>query len=871
MKNKKIILIIITSIFFILNSSVYAVNQFNFDVTNIEILENGKIFKGKDRGTINSENGVVLNADEFEYNKDTNILTAIGNVEIEDKLNNYEIFSDKVIYYKNDEIIFTDGNSKAIDNNGKIITAVNFDYKRKQNIINGKNNVKLEDKVQNYILLTDEITYQKNREKIFTNGKTEAIIKSKYNFKTKDLVLLLDQNKLLSDKTAIIKDNYFNIYQLDNFDYSINTEELKGYNIIITTNYGLPDSDKFYFSDAIVNLGNKDFIAKDTKIEIHRDVFGNKKNNPRLKGVSSRKDSNITTVKKGVFTSCGENEKCPPWSITSKTIKHDKNKKQILYDRAFLKIYDVPVFYFPKFFHPDPSVDRQSGLLKPLLNYSSILGSSVTLPYFFAAAENKDYTFTPSIFDKNIQMFQTEYRQVNKNSNLIADFSLTNGYKSELSKEKNSISHFFGEYNSNLNLKKFESSNLTLVLEKVTNDTYLKVFDSHITNSVVRPVNFDVLNSSLKLKFIHQDYNLSAGMHVYENLQLKNSDRYQYVLPYYNYDKILSQNFLNGSLNLNSSGTNVLKNTNNLKSNITNDISYKGFDLISDYGLLNNFNINFKNLNSVAKNDPDYKSSPQVEAMSEFEFVSSIPMLKKNDEFEKYLTPKMSFRINPSDMKNHSKEDRQVDVGNIFESNRLGLGDSFESGRSLTLGVDYRKESLENINKYFDLKLATVLRDKEENFLPKVSTLNRKNSNIFGSISTNLTEYLNINYNFAVDNNLKSFERNAIQATFSVNNFVTNFNFIEEAGEMGNENVIYNSTRYRIDESNFITFNTRRNRKINLTEYYDLVYQYENDCLTAGIKYKKTYYQDRDIKPTEDLIFTITLVPLTTLEQRVDR
>ncbi len=231
----------------------------------------------------------------------------------------------------------------------------------------------------------------------------------------------------------------------------------------------------------------------------------------------------------------------------------------------------------------------------------------------------------------------------------------------------------------------------------------------------------------------------------------------------------------------------------------------------------------------------------------------------------------MSFRINPSDMKNYSDEDRQVDVGNIFENNRLGLGDSFEAGRSLTLGVDYRKKSLENINKYFDFKLATVLRDKEENFLPKVSTLNRKNSNIFGSISTNLTEYLNINYNFAVDNDIRSFERNAIQASFSVNNFISNFNFIEEAGEMGNENVINNSTRYKIDENNFITFNTRRNRKINLTEYYDLVYQYEIDCLTAGIKYKKTYYQDRDIKPTEDLIFTVTLVPLTTLEQRVDR
>ena len=42
-------------------------------------------------------------------------------------------------------------------------------------------------------------------------------------------------------------------------------------------------------------------------------------------------------------------------------ITHDKEKKQILYDHAILRIYDLPVLYFPKFFHPDPTVVRQSG------------------------------------------------------------------------------------------------------------------------------------------------------------------------------------------------------------------------------------------------------------------------------------------------------------------------------------------------------------------------------------------------------------------------------------------------------------------------------------------------------------------------------
>ena len=83
---------------------------------------------------------------------------------------------------------------------------------------------------------------------------------------------------------------------------------------------------------------------------------------------------------------------------------------------------------------------------------------------------------------------------------------------------------------------------------------------------------------------------------------------------------------------------------------------------------------------------------------------------------------------------------------------------------------------------------------------------------------------------------------------------------------MGDSNVLENEIGYRFNDENYLSFNTRRNRKLNLTEYYDLVYEYQNDCLTAGIKYKKSYYEDRDLKPTENLLFTITLFPLTTYE-----
>ena len=333
----------------------------------------------------------------------------------------------------------------------------------------------------------------------------------------------------------------------------------------------------------------------------------------------------------------------------------------------------------------------------------------------------------------------------------------------------------------------------------------------------------------------------------------------------------LFPDFDNGSFNFNSNGSNDLNNTNQLKSRIINNVIYSSSDFILNNGIKNNFNFNLKNLNSVGKNVSDYKSSPQIELSSIFELKSSLPLKKETKNFNNFLTPKLSFRLNPSDMKNHTTTERTINTSNIFAIDRFGLEDSFETGKSLTIGVDYKKETINDMNKYFEFKLASVLRDKNEDFIPSKTTLNKKYSNIFGSLTNNFSDNLKFDYNFAVDNDLDKIKYNDLGSTISINNFVTNFNYIKEMDEMGDQNYIENNTIYNFNDQNYLSFNTRRNKKINLTEYYNLVYEYKNDCLTAAIKYKKTYYEDRDLKPTEDLFFTVTLFPLTIYEQKIDR
>ena len=431
MLNKFIILILIICNLIIFKA--YSDDQIIFDVSEIEILNDGNKIIGKNRGTITADSGIVIEADNFEFDKTKNILEAQGNVKIIDRINNYNFFAQNILYFK-------------------------------------------------------------DIEKIEIKGRSEAVIDTNYIFKNENILIQREKQVISSDVGTTITDKINQTrYEIGKFSYSLKEKVLKGEKIFINTNYNQPFGDKYFFKSAVFNLKDQTYIAQDINIDFRKDIFGNKKNDPRFKGLSSSSKDGVTTINKGVFTSCKKNDKCPPWSIQAEKIIYDENKRQINYDNALVKIYDIPVLYFPKFFHPGPSVKRQTGFLVPHINNSNILGSSMQIPYFFILSDNKDLTLKPTIFDKNIFMFQNEYRQQNKNSFFITDFNIVDGYKSKKSNKENTLTHLFSKYELDLDFENFIESSLNISFQKVNNDTYLKIFDTNIVNTELKPDNYDTL------------------------------------------------------------------------------------------------------------------------------------------------------------------------------------------------------------------------------------------------------------------------------------------------------------------------------------------------------------------------------------------
>ena len=106
MRNKFKFLIFILSFIYVFINYSFSSEIFNFDVKEIEIIDNGNRFLGKKGGTAKTIDGITISAENFDYEKIKNILIAIGDVQIYDPVNNLTIYTNKITYNKNDELIF---------------------------------------------------------------------------------------------------------------------------------------------------------------------------------------------------------------------------------------------------------------------------------------------------------------------------------------------------------------------------------------------------------------------------------------------------------------------------------------------------------------------------------------------------------------------------------------------------------------------------------------------------------------------------------------------------------------------------------------------------------------------------------------------
>ena len=774
-------------LFFILFCTTSFAEQFKFETSKIELVNNGDLLFATDGIARSIDKNLEIEANKFEYNKKLKILKAFNGI---------AYFKSNNIQIEFDEIILDQSNS----------------------ITSAKKNVKIFDLNKKISVETDFVTFNEKN------------------------------NTLEATSPSLLKDNNDNILKTDNFFYDLNKRILK------LKNVNLKDIDnniykiKFAFVDTNLNK----IIGNDLEINFDNKSF-RKNNEPRIKGKTIVLEKDISEISKGVFTTCKKRDGCPPWQLSAKKIEHDKKKQIINYENALLRVYNVPVMYFPKFFHPDPTVKRKSGFLVPTLKNSPNSNNYLAVPYFFAISQNKDFTFSPRFYSDDKFLLQTEFRQKNEKSDHIADVSLLN------EKNENSKSHFFYNFNRLIDFAKFDESELNFKVEKTSNDTYLK--GNKLISSVIN--SYSVLENQIGLNLYSPNLSVSSEIKVYEDLDKNSHDRYEFIFPKLDLVKqIENKTNFDGSFELRSENFVRSYSTNIFEKININNFIFNSSPKITSYGFYNNYDFIIKNVNSDTQNSDTYKEDENFYLSGIFQYNSSLPLVKETDNFLNIIKPKIALKLSPNTTKDISKtEGNRLDVDNIYDIDRLSLNDTVEGGASLTFGTDFTISDQIKSKEIFGLKLANNFRFEENDDLPRNNQLGSKTSNFFGEILFSPNEVITTKYNASAKNNLTDINYENLIAEISLNNFVTTFDYLNENNDFSESSYLSNTTKYSINDSNSIGFSTRENNSSNLTEYYNLIYEYKNDCLSASIEYNKDYYDDRDIKPEENIFFKLTIIP----------
>ncbi len=732
---------------------------------------------------------------------------------------------------------------KITSNDGLEITGKELIYNKKDSVLKIFGNVVLNDKKNDIITEGEKYIYFKNEEKILSIGKSKSNIKNTYYLEGNDLVYERSLSEIYSDKKTKIEDSQNNIFFTEKFRFNLITNLLKAKNLSLFDN----KKNQYYLNFALVNLKDNKFLGSDISIDFEDSLFGNNENNPRLKGKSLISEENNTTVYKGSFTTCNQKDnKCPPWSIYAEEVIHKRNEQKVEYKNAWLKVYDKPVLYFPYFFHPDPTVKRQSGFLMPSFQTSNNSGTSVQIPYYKVISERKDLTLLPRLFFGNEILLQTEYRQANKDSDFLLDFSVN--------KDSNSMKeHFFADFSSNK-----QNQTLNLHLETVSDDTYLK------KNNITSPIIDD--NSSLHSYIDYNSFskNSSFGLsfEVFEDLDKKKTDRYEYIFPNFSYEKYLYTNKdIDGDLTFNAIGFQKNYNTNTDETVLINNIKYSSFSKINSSidGLLTNYKLLLRNINSSSENSDTFKNGDNQQLLSTIILETKLPLKKENRNSTSLLSPIFSARYSPNSTKNNSDLNKSITYDSIFSLDRID-DTAVEGGESLTLGLEYSLIKKEN-QKFIGLSFANVLRVDENPDLPRLYGFSEKRSDFIGEFDFIPSKFFDLNYQFSLNKKLNESNYNLIKTNININNFVTSFEFLEEDNYLNQDSYLKNNTKINFNNNNSIGFGTSKNLDRDITDYYNLIYEYENDCLTAAIEYNKSYYTDADLKPEENILFSIKIIP----------
>ncbi len=473
--------------------------------------------------------------------------------------------------------------------------------------------------------------------------------------------------------------------------------------------------------------------------------------NGRLAANGARRtDGKINELSKVVYSTCNlcaqDPTRPPLWQLRALNAVQDLEHKRIEYEDATLQMWGVPVAYFPYFWHPDPSVKRQSGLLIPSIGSSTHIGQFVAQPYYLVIDDQSDATITPMLTTQAGPQIDLEYRRRFNDGTL--DLNGSAGY---LDHSLQGTIFAQGRFNYD------DTWRYGFDIERASSSDYVR--DFHLSNIVGNP---NLLTSQVYLEGFGQGAYSRVDVRFYQGLVNTIVDsKLPFVLPRYQYSYFGLPDGWGGRFKVDVGAFNVMRTdgTNTQRANLTAEYTRPFLGRFGDlwkltfHGDAAAYNANDLNL------QPNYsplESISTARGLPQAAVEMRWPLMRDGGAWgSQVIEPIAQVIVAPRAgnsqfyrIPNEDSLDLEFTDQNLFSFNRFPGIDRLEGGVRANVGL----HSAWYLNgTSLDTLLGQSYRTTQDNLFPEASGLHDAVSDIVGRATFSPTEWLDLTYRTRLD------------------------------------------------------------------------------------------------------------------------
>ena len=403
-----------------------------------------------------------------------------------------------------------------------------------------------------------------------------------------------------------------------------------------------------------------------------------------------------------IYTSCpicSTGDRPPTWSLRARRAVQDRETRTISYQGAVLEVAGVPVLYFPFIAHPDPSVQRSSGLLPPNIGRNRRLGTFYEQPYYWAISPSQDLTASLRLHGTVNPLLGLQYRKRFWSGDVQFDTTMTQEEEFDSDGDRLGESRFrysmFGQGAFRIN----NYWNWGFGVENIYDDEYLRRYDLDGTGERRGPY----IGTDTRL--ITQLYAIGQGLESYSSIAAVNfqglresdtSDLLPLILPYAEFERVLNDSVFGGQVRLQANTATLARNDDGVGPFVGNDsrLSLSATwrrDMIFGPGMVfSPFAQARGDLFYVETSADEYETVTRGLGMAGAEI--SWPFMRPGDRFDLIVEPVVMAAWASEDAEDPRivNEDSllfELDDSNLFRPNAAPNYDLWEPGGRVSAGV----------------------------------------------------------------------------------------------------------------------------------------------------------------------------------------